>query len=302
MTSYLTNRTQKTKVNNIFSNTKCTSAGVQQGSVLGSLLFNIFINDVFQFITSNTEKYLYADDTAIIFAADNNTDLQIIINNFFLKYSDWCTSNCVLINPDKSNYLTFNVTNINVTINNQMLCNPSVVKYLGIYIDDRLFWNHQVNHIVKLCSQRIGMFRKVLPYLPKYFILLYYNSFIKSCFSYCLIFWFNNDRSCRYKLINKIDNLFVLLARYCKMNVQDLIVNMHIFSVFNTYKLQCLSFMYDLCNNRISLPYFPLTINNEIHTHFTRGAAHIHINCIPALDKRNFMYQCMLHGPRSTYS
>ena len=102
--SYLTNRTQRCKVNNDFSKTKPISAGVPQGSLLGPFLFNIFINDVFQFNATNIQIFLHADDTVILFKADNETDLQKIINVFFSKYTKWCLLNCIVINPTNSNY------------------------------------------------------------------------------------------------------------------------------------------------------------------------------------------------------
>ena len=125
--SYLTNWTQRCKVTNDFSKTQPISAGVSQGSLLGPILFEIFINDVFQFNTTYIQIFLYADDTVILLKADNETDLQKIINNFFLKYTKWCLLNCIVINPTKSNYLLFNCTNITMSINGHILDNPDVV-------------------------------------------------------------------------------------------------------------------------------------------------------------------------------
>jgi retron-type reverse transcriptase len=70
--SYLTNRRQRTKANDNFSTYKLISAGVPQGSILGPLIFILFINDIFQFCSNNVEILLYADDTAILFHADND--------------------------------------------------------------------------------------------------------------------------------------------------------------------------------------------------------------------------------------
>ena len=74
-------------------------------------------------------------------------------------YSNWCSVNCIVVNPLKSNFLSFNHTNV-VSINGHILDNPHCVKYLGILIDDKLAWYDQVKYVIKLCSQRIGVFKK----------------------------------------------------------------------------------------------------------------------------------------------
>ena len=96
------------------------------------------------------------------------------------------------MNPNKSNYLLFN-SNIVISINNYKLSNPKYDMYLGILIDDELSWHFHVIHITKMCSQQIGIFEKVLFYFPSNIRIMYYNAFIRSCFSYCLLYWFNND-------------------------------------------------------------------------------------------------------------
>ena len=190
--SYLSDCKQKTKVNNHYSFNKLVSAGIPQGSVLRPLLFILFVNDVFQLCSRNVEIYLYAYDTAIIFHANDDNKLQTIVNDFFIQYLIWCKSYRIVVNPNKSNYLLFN-SNIVISINNYKLSNPKYDMYLGILIDDELSWHFHVIHITKMCSQQIGIFKKVLFYFPSNIRIMYYNAFIRSCFSYCLLYWFNND-------------------------------------------------------------------------------------------------------------
>ena len=102
MYSYLTNHTQKVNVNNYFSKVLHISAGVLQGNLKAPILFILFIDDAFQLNSYNIEINLYADDTAIIFSAENDVDLQLLINNFFSQYSNRCTLDCIVINPVKS--------------------------------------------------------------------------------------------------------------------------------------------------------------------------------------------------------
>ena len=102
----------------------------------------------------------------------------------------------------------------------------------------------------KQCCQRIGIFTKVLPNLPNFVLPLYYNAFTRSGFSYCLMLWFNNNRSGRFKLIDKIDNLISMLNRRRFTNLQN-VDALSIVNVWSVFKYQCLSFKYDLCNNNV---------------------------------------------------
>jgi hypothetical protein len=295
LTSYLANRTQKVRANNMYSDTKLISAGVPQGSILGPLLFIIFVNDVFQLLSHNVQIYLYADDTAIVFSADSDADLQAVIDNFFVKYSNWCTLNCIVVNPVKSNFLTFNTSNITVSINGHILANPHVVKYLGLYIDDKLSWTYHVSHVTRMCCQRIGVFKKVLPYLPNFVAVLYYNAFIRSIYSYGLMFWFHNDRSGRYKLIDKIGHVILKLASNCNLTVLDFVKRFRICDVWKVVNLQCLSFMYDLWHKHVNIAFISLMPNTAVHSHYTRTSVNLHVSSITTLDKHNFFItECWL--------
>ena len=125
-----------------------------------------------------------------------------------------------------------------MSINGHMLDNPHVVKYLGVLIDDKLDWKHYVSYASSLRSQRIDVFKQILSYLSKDVILLYYNAFIRSCFSYCTVFWFNYNRSGKYKLTNKVDDIIHLSAKKFKQAVQEFIHDFQICDVYKVYKLQ----------------------------------------------------------------
>ena len=294
LTSYLANRTQKVKANNMYSDVKLISAGVPQGSILDPLLFIIFVNDVFQFLSHNVQIYLYADDTAIVFTADSDANLQVEIDNFFIGYSNWCSRNCIVVNPVKSNFLSFNTSNITVSINGQILINPHVVKYLGVHIDDKLSWAYHVSYVTRMCCQRIGVFKKVLPYLPNFVTVMYFNAFIRSSYSYGLMFWFHNNRSGRYKLIDKIDHLIYKLAFTCNLTVQDFVNRFHICDLWKVLNLQCLSFMYDLWHKHVNIAFISLIPNTAVHTHYTRTSVNLHVSTVTTLDKHNFVYNALL--------
>ncbi len=102
----------------------------------------------------------------------------------------------------------------------------------------------------------------------------------KSCFSYCLVYWLNNDRAGRYKyrynLIEKVDSVICLIAKQCKMRMNELICKYSVLKVKNEYDLQCLCLMYDMANDIVSVPLFPLLQNVNSHDHNTRSCTNMH--------------------------
>ena len=113
-------------------------------------------------------------------------------------------------------------------------------------------------------------------------------------FSYCLPYWFSNDRSDRNKLINKIDHLIARLSYYEGLGADVYINNYRMCDVWKVYKSQSLSLMHDINNNKESLPFFPVLINSEVHSHNTRSVCNFHINSQTTLDKHNFIYNSLL--------
>ena len=80
------------------------------------------------------------------------------------------------------------------------------------------------------------------------------------------------------------------------MRMNELICKYTVFNVKNEYDLQSFCSMYDVANDIVSIPFFPLLLNINIHDHYTRSCTNVHINPITALDRRNFMYNCVLKG------
>ena len=85
--------------------------------------------------------------------------------------------------------------------------------------------------------------------------------------------WFNNNRSGRFKLIEKIDSLISMLNKRWFTNLQN-VDALSIVNVWSVFKYQCLSFMYDLCNNNFSDPFFPLPVNNMVYLHINYSIVH----------------------------
>ena len=105
-TSYLSNRKQKTCINCIFSDSKEVTCGVPQGSIIGPLLFILYINDLPDIIT-NCQISLYADDTALYFSAQNPDDIRTTLTNEMEVVSQWFRINKLTLNTKKTKVMVF---------------------------------------------------------------------------------------------------------------------------------------------------------------------------------------------------
>ena len=146
--SYLSDRKQRTKVNSSYSGWSDIEQGVPQGSILGPLLFNIYLNDIFFFV-ENCDLANYADDTTpYSIETSMNTLLQSLYKDTSILIR-WFKNNYLQLNPDKCKLLVSNrEKDISIIINNEVIeCNKSV-KLLGVTIDNKLDFNEDV---IKLC-------------------------------------------------------------------------------------------------------------------------------------------------------
>ena len=144
--SYLINRVQSTQVGTNISNKEINLCGVPQGSVLGPLLFLIYVNDIYQ--SSNKFSFhLFADDTNLIYSDKNPKTLESVVNEELLKVYDWLNANKLTLNIKKSNFVIFHLPQkkLNYQINIKIfdkkdnkyisLERKEYVKYLGISLD-----------------------------------------------------------------------------------------------------------------------------------------------------------------------
>ena len=136
MQSYLCNRFQRTSVNASFSGLKEIEIGVPQGSVLGPLLFNIFLNDIFYFI-NNGNLWNYADDNTLYSIRKSLNMVKENLNINSLSMQKWFYENHMVLNPGKCYYLVLgNRSNSDtINLNGTKLASSSYEKLLGILTD-----------------------------------------------------------------------------------------------------------------------------------------------------------------------
>ena len=189
---YLSNRKQCVKIGSLNSNFLDIYKGVPQGSILGPVLFNIFINDIFHFV-NNSELYNYADDNTLSKA---DYDLKNVIQSLekdSANLIEWFSDNQMKANPDKfqaiaigtktkKENISFNFDEINITCEDD-------VKLLGVTIDFKLKFDIHVANICKKASRQINVLKRIGRNLCKLGKLNIYYSFILSNFNYCPLTW-----------------------------------------------------------------------------------------------------------------
>ena len=187
MHSYLSDRWQRTKVNSSFSTWKQLLSGVPQGSVLGPILFNIYLNDLFYILFDVCN---FADDTTL-YACDMKLEnvLSQLEDNAFTAII-WFENNYMKLNQSKCHFLTAGSTEqLWVRVGSEKIWESQAQKLLGLTVDKNLSFENHLKILCKKVSQKVSALARIAGILPfqKRHILL--KTFIESQFSYCPLVW-----------------------------------------------------------------------------------------------------------------
>ena len=183
--NYLRGRKQRTKVGSEFSKWMDIKFGVPQGSVLGPLLFNIFLNDIFYFIKDICIAN-YADDNTPYASDQNVNSLLETLEKETVTLLKWLKLNEMKPNEDKCHLFVVNpVEELCVKLGNETIVNNSSVDLLGIKIDDKLNFNEHVTKLCKKGSQKLHALARISKYLSRNKMKMIMKTLITSQFNYC---------------------------------------------------------------------------------------------------------------------
>ena len=192
--NYLRNRHQFVEFKNNNSDLQEILTGIPQGSILGPLLFSIYINDLIK--STNKFKYLmYADDTTLYFNLEdfNSETMNDDINSCLDEINVWLKLNKLTVNASKTKFMVFHkhreVPKLNLSLNNINIESVSHFTFLGIILDTALSWKYHINMIAIKISKVIGILHKLKYIFPKNILLTIYKSLILPHLNYGLLLW-----------------------------------------------------------------------------------------------------------------
>ena len=206
---------QCVQVKNYLSSPAPISYGVPQGSILGPLLFILFVNDIH--LHSDLELDLYADDSTSHSSGKTINELNDKLTTAMEDIQQWCLAHGMVINEKKtksmvvSTYQTaakIDSTDLFVKHNGSVLKNVRCEKVLGLIIDNHLSWEAHIDELTSNLSKIIALFRRIKIYLPLNTRILFYKTFFQSRIDYCCIIW---GQSAHISRIYKLQKLILRL-------------------------------------------------------------------------------------------
>jgi len=205
--SYLQGRSQHVCIKNVSSDTKPVICGVPQGSVLGPLLFLLFINDLPLHLSSESD--LYADDTSVYVVGRDLSEIETKLNADMEKLNNWCIDNKIRINVNKTKCMLIMTPQrrarlpdgrLNIKINNTAIPYCDGDKILGVYVNNSFDWSKHVSNVCTAINYRLSILRRIKAHLSLTARTVYCNSYILPSFDYCCTVWGNTTQENIMKL------------------------------------------------------------------------------------------------------
>ena len=283
--SYLLKRAQVTVVGNRSSNKSFITCGVPQGSVLGPLLFLLYVNDIYC-SSKKLKFYLFADDTNILHSHKDFKSLEKEMNVELHNVYQWLVSNKLTLNLKKTNFVIFRpyqkrlpffpTIYINDRQTNKLTyleCKDHV-KYLGVLIDYKLSWKNHIDSITLKLSKTIGLLSKIRHFVPFHTLVSIYNCLVVPYLRYGLIAWGQASKTQLNKLLilQKRALRFICFADRCDHAI-PLFLRAKILPIHFLYYKLLAETMHDVNNDVIPSQLKDLSIPTaKIHSYNTRSS------------------------------
>ena len=285
--SYLSSRSQRTIYDKCLSLPLTVTHGVPQGSILGPILFLVYINDLSN-VFKKFKVVLFADDSSFYIIGNNIDSLIIAANSELDKFYEWTLSNRLSIHLDKTKFILFSNKKTKNTLplflNFDIIEQVDYHKVLGLTLDSNISFKQHINEVCNKIARSISMLFNLKDYMPMHVLKTIYYSHVHPHLNYCLPIWGSTYPT-------HLQSVFLLQKRAIRLvtnkpfleHTNPLFKSSNIIKFFDLVKLEIGSFMFK--NNE--LPIF----NRLVHNYNTRHRN----NLIPpthdlSLFKRSILY------------
>lgn len=254
ISSYLHNRNQTVFFDGTFSKFLTVKYGVPQGSILGPLLFIIYINDLpYNISNDQVKSYLFADDLALSVTTNCSSENNALQDKNMIFIKSWCSANGLHLNENKTQdiHVSFKPGHSN-----------SVVTFLGVKLESGLGWNSHTDHIAKKMSIGVFMIRRLQGRINLESLKDIYYAHIHSHLFYCNILWAHHSSTKRIFTLQKMA-LRTLAGVKKDTHCRPLFLNFKILTVYSVYVFQCLLFIKNNLKDHRD--------HTSLHNYCTRG-------------------------------
>ena len=288
----------------VTSDLQTVGCGVPQGSVLGPLLFLLYVND-FKHCSEVLDFHLFADDANLFYKHKSLTALEITLNNELVNVHNWLCANKLSLNVEKSSFVVFHPpqrklpANFELFIFNHKLRREYFIKYLGILIDSNLTWRNQINNIVKKVKRNVGILSKLRYYVGLHILIKLYYALIYPFLIYGIISWGNTYNT-------TLQPLFILQKKAIRImtfsnfdeHSSPLFKQLKIVKLYDLVTLHNVVFMYKFHNNLLPNAFDTFfTRVSETHNYNTRLSSKISYS-LPKVRTNYGIFNIRFQGPK----
>ena len=188
MRNYMTTRTQTTRIGDYVSKAKDVRCGTAQGSILGPLIYIIYVNDVLGLLNDNDNLFLYADDM-LIMSSHHNVEIMLRdLQRSLDKICTWCRQNKLTINESKTKYMIINNVRVEpvtkMVIDGKNLGRVSQYEYLGMIIHEKLSMDVQIDSMYKKANKKLGMMSRIRRFISTNTAVKIYKTMVRPHLEY----------------------------------------------------------------------------------------------------------------------
>ena len=275
--SYLSNREQYVCYDGVSSEYGNISCGVPQGSILGPILFLLYINDIVN-VSSTLFLILFADDTNAFISGKNITEIFTKMNSELRKLVIWLDVNKLRLNAKKTHFILFSPSKTHVPddcklyISDDEIHQVSHTKFLGVMIDSKLNWDFHINYIKGKISKAVGILSKARKFISSPYLITLYYAFLYPYLNYCIEVW-GGAATTRMDSLIKLQKkaVRIITSSGYRDHTAPLFLRLKILNLEKLYILKILTFMYKFHHNILPPVLENVFVrNNANHNYDTR--------------------------------